>query len=184
MCAWALLFCGLLLADVVVGLQRGIFSAASETLLQISGTLLTVFVCHTGLEPGLADPPDRLCHTGLQPQTSRDRVPGKSATDMCGPRLGQVVGVPLDVLRFKAACQAVGGRVASRLAASSDDTVLTQTRHARGWLAKARYAYRAGRWWPSTNSPIMGTPLGVATTKLAPTSSTSGSSAVSDLNSL
>ena len=103
---------------------------------------------------------------------------------MCGPRLGQVVGVPLDVLRFKAACQAVGGRVASRLAASSDDTVLTQTRHARGWLAKARYAYRAGRWWPSTNSPIMGTPLGVATTKLAPTSSTSGSSAVSDLNSL
>ena len=38
--AWALLFCGLLIADVVVGLKRGVFSATSETLLQISGTLL------------------------------------------------------------------------------------------------------------------------------------------------
>ena len=38
--AWALLFCGLLFADVVVGLKRGVFSATSEILLQISGTLL------------------------------------------------------------------------------------------------------------------------------------------------
>ena len=127
---WMLLFCGLLAADVLVARERGVFSEASETLLQISGSLLTVFV----------------------------------------------LGVPLDLLRFKAACQAAGsGVVASEVpTAGSEETVRTRTpSHASDWLARTRYARRAGRWWPST-SPIM--PLGVATARLAPTSSTSASS--------
>lgn len=128
---WMLLFCGLLTADVFLARERGVFSVASETLLQISGSLLTVFV----------------------------------------------LGVPLDLLRFKAACQAAGsGVVASEVpTAGSEEAVRTRTpSHASGWLARARYARRAGRWWPST-SPIM--PLGVAAARLAPTSSTSASSA-------
>ena len=133
-----LLFCGLLTADVLVARERGVFSEASETLLQISGSLLTVFV----------------------------------------------LGVPLDLLRFKAACQGAGsGVVASEVpTAGSEETVRTRTpSHASGWLTRARYARRAGRWWPST-SPIM--PLGVATARLAPPSSTSASSvdAVADDN--
>ena len=133
-------------------------------------------------------------YTGLEPRTGRPRT-SRPQTALLLTRLSLalyrtvfVVGVPLDVLRFKAACQAVGGRVVTGLVPgpepSSDDTVPSRTRHARGWLAKARYARRVGRWWSSTSarSPIM--PLGVATTKLAPTSSTSGSNIDSDPNSL
>ena len=86
-----------------------------------------------------------------------------------------VVVVPLDVLRFMAACEAVGGGEAvgddgdGRRAASSEGTALTRTLHSRGWLARARHAHRARRWWPSAM------PLGLATTTLAPTSSTSAS---------